>query len=291
MGRRADLDHGGATGTHRRRHLLPGTEADIGGLRPTHWHPYDGSVRNGDRVRQVLDWLELPAARRPHLITSYFSLVDTVGHRVGPNADELTQPIRRADALLGRLLAGIDRLPHADRVSVVVVSDHGMATVDDARRVVLREILDLRGVRADPLGPAMTLHLDGEDDRAVTLVEHFNARVDATVARAYRRRDVPGHLHVGDNRRFGDVLIVPAPGIRVVIAPGSTGPRGMHGWDPTDPAMHGIFLARGPGIAPGQRIPSFESVHIYPFLARLLELVPNGDIDGSTAVLAPVLAP
>lgn len=271
--------------------FFPGTEADIGGFRPTHWRPYDGSVPNRDRVQQVLDWLELPGPQRPDLITSYFSLVDTAGHRLGPEADALSRAIRQADTLLGQLLAGIDRLPHTDRVSVVVVSDHGMATVDHERQVVLPDILDLRGVRAVALGPAMTLHLDGDDDRSGALVERFNARVDGAVARAYHRRAAPAHLHIENDRRYGDVLIVPASGVRVRFTRESTGPSGMHGWDPTEPSMHGIFLARGPAIMPGQRIPAFESVHIYPFLARLLSLVPNGDIDGSISVLAPVLTP
>ena len=271
--------------------FFPGTEADIGGVRPTHWRPYDGGVRNRDRARQVLDWLNLPPAERPHVITVYFSLVDTAGHRLGPDAAELSRAIRQADALLGRLLEGIDGLPHADRVSIVVVSDHGMAAVDDARQVKVRDVVDLRGVRAVALGPAMTLHLDGDDDRAMALVERFNGQVDASVARAYPRHAAPAHLHVEDNHRYGDALIVPAPGVRVLLGEGSSGPAGMHGWDPTTPSMHGIFLARGPGITPGQDIPSFESVHIYPFLAHLLGLEPNADVDGSLSVLAPVLAP
>ena len=53
--------------------------------------------------------------------------------------------------------------------------------------------------------------------------------------------------------------------------------------------MHGIFLARGPALEPGQRIPSFESIHIYPLLAEMLELTPNRDIDGDLSVLGSLI--
>jgi hypothetical protein len=53
--------------------------------------------------------------------------------------------------------------------------------------------------------------------------------------------------------------------------------------------MGAIFLAMGPGIAPGQVIPPFEAVHVYPFIAELLGLVPNPDADGRLEVLRPIL--
>ena len=84
----------------------------------------------------------------------------------------------------------------------------------------------------------------------------------------------------------------------ILADPGATvGPKGVipprdsftHGWDNQIPEMGAIFLARGPGIAPGQRIAAFESVNVYPFLAHVLGLTPNPEIDGRLEVLAPVL--
>jgi len=53
--------------------------------------------------------------------------------------------------------------------------------------------------------------------------------------------------------------------------------------------MGGIFLAQGPGIAGGQTIDVFESIHVYPFLASVLGLTPNADVDGRLEVLQPIL--
>jgi alkaline phosphatase D len=53
--------------------------------------------------------------------------------------------------------------------------------------------------------------------------------------------------------------------------------------------MGAIFLAMGPDIAPGQVVPPFEAIHVYPWMAHLLGLEPNPQADGRLEVLAPLL--
>ena len=53
--------------------------------------------------------------------------------------------------------------------------------------------------------------------------------------------------------------------------------------------MHGLFIAAGPRIRAGLRIPAFENVHIYPLLAEILGLQPATDIDGRLDIFRPVL--
>ena len=92
--------------------LFVGTEADIGGVRPTFWTRYADRGTHRERVDEVLGWLALPAERRPHLVTLYFSSVDGAGHRYGPASTAVAEAVERVDADLGRLLDGIDALPH-----------------------------------------------------------------------------------------------------------------------------------------------------------------------------------
>ena len=271
--------------------FFPGTEADIGGLHPSHWRPYDGSVPNAARVDQVLDWLALPQDARPHLVTLYFSLVDSAGHDLGPGAAEMRSSVETADRMLGRLLDGIDALPHAARVALVVVSDHGMAAPDPERLTILPELADLDGVRLAPIGPAMSLHV-GDAARSRALRDELNANL--THARAYLREETPPHLHARGNPRFGDVLVLPeglgfvgfrrmVDRVRLLLV------RGMHGWDPHLPEMHGILLAAGPGIAAGATLPAVRAVDVYPLIARLLDLTPHPDVAGDLTALAPAL--
>ena len=267
--------------------FFPGTEAAIRDVRPSHWQPYDATIRNTDRVRQVLRWLDAPPPERPHLITLYFSMVDGAGHDYGPDGPAVGTSVRAADRLLGQLSAGISQLTHGNQVYLVVTSDHGMASVDPARQVVLPEIVDLRGVRAIPTGPGMSLYLNGDDVRARQLRDVFNARTSA--ARAFVRDEVPEHLHHRASQRIGDVVIVPEEGAFVRFRADSAPPLATHGWDPTFTSMHGIFLMCGPGIRPGQRVAAFENIHIYPLVAHVLELPPNPGIDGQLDVLGQVL--
>lgn len=266
--------------------FFPGTEADVGGVRPSHWRPYDGRVPNRERVGQVLAWLSLPAAERPHLVTLYFSLVDGAGHRLGPRDPGMRRSVERADRLLGRLTKGIDALPHAGRVVLVVVSDHGMAAPDPDRTTVLRAGADLAGVRLAQTGPAVSLHL-GDPGGARALRDRLNARL--AHARAYLREELPAHLHARGNRRLGDLVVLPDGLGMVRIHPADRPPAGMHGWDPTLPEMRGIFLAAGPGIAAGVALPAVDAVDVYPLLCHLLGLTPNPEAAGSLAAFAPAL--
>ena len=273
--------------------LLVGTEADVGGVRPTFWTRYADRGTHRERVDEVLDWLALPPGRRPHLVTLYFSSVDGAGHRTGPASPAVAEAVEQADADLGRLLDGIDALPHGGAVSVVLVSDHGMAAVRPGGTIDLSAVADLRGVRAIVSGPGANLFVAGGAARARAVRDDVNDGIgDAglTGGRAYLRNEVPAALRYRDNPRIGDVVVVADPGFMFAFGTPRP-PAGMHGWDPRHPDMHGIFLASGPDIGPGRRIGPVESVDLYPFLARLLRLAPNPDVDGDPAALAPVLEP
>ena len=56
--------------------------------------------------------------------------------------------------------------------------------------------------------------------------------------------------------------------------------KGMHGYSPDNMNMHAIFYAYGPLIKNGLNIDTFELIHIYPMLCKLLNISPYKDIDG-----------
>tara|TARA_B100001123_G_scaffold451078_1_gene626618 strand:- start:115 stop:1245 length:1131 start_codon:yes stop_codon:yes gene_type:complete len=268
--------------------FFPGTEAPIKNVRPTYWRPYDGSFSNQKRIQQVLTWLNSPENVRPHLITTYFSMVDRAGHREGPNSPAVDKSVAEADQLLGQLLDGIDLLPHKREIYVVVVSDHGMAQVDFDHTLTVSDFIDMTGVQAFPIGPGANLFVDDNQNHAITLRDTFNAKTDR--ARAFLRNEIPSHLHYRASNRIGDITIIPSSGTFVKLSAHSSVPQGMHGWDPRMPEMHGIFLISGPNIPRNTIIPSFENIHIYPLLAHILELEIPTHIDGRLAVLQTMLS-
>lgn len=264
-----------------------GTEAPVKGIQPTFWNRFDAAVSEDARIRQVLDWLALPAAHRPHLVTLYFERLDNDGHREGPESAGLNASLVVADSLVGRLLDGIDALPHGDRVHLVLVTDHGMAPLD-REPVVLEDWVDLEGVRVITGGPIAQLHVNGDTAWARRLRDALSRAPGLT---AYLPAEAPAGWRTARNPRFGDVLLVADEGVQIRRRdwPGERS-RATHGWGPV-PSMYGVFYAAGPGLRAGQRIPAFESIHIYPLLAELLGLEPARDIDGRLDVLRPILSP
>lgn len=266
-----------------------GSEADVQGVRPTRWHAYDASVPNETRVDSVLTWLGLPAPERPHLILLYFSDVDWRAHEHGPDSPEAHEAVRTVDRALGRLLDGLDRLPHGEQVHLVLVSDHGMAEGDPERTYRLSDHVDLSGVRVETGGPYAALFFGGDTARA----ERVRRELAAALPRAsvLRPDETPDRWKYRDNPRIGDLLVVGE--LPWLVGMGADAPPraagGHHGWDPAQERMHGIFIAAGPRIREGVLLPSVESIHVYPLVAHLLGLEPNPEADGRLAEMKSIL--
>jgi len=65
--------------------------------------------------------------------------------------------------------------------------------------------------------------------------------------------------------------------------------KGEHGYDPAQmKSMRAIFYAEGPDIRRGIKVPPFENVDVYPFLAEVLGLKIDR-IDGHFEGLRPIL--
>ena len=251
-----------------------GTEAAIGGVSPTYWHSFDKSVPGEARVEQVIDWLQLPEEKRPHMITLYFEDVDDAGHDFGQGSAELADAVALVDAGIGRLLDEIDDLGMRDDVYVLVVSDHGQAghtNPDDA--LILSDHIDLDGLEIVAGGTYASLYQQVPDKvRAVEIRDAINA--NWSHGRAYLRDETPAHWRVTDNARFPDIFVAPDlhhtvlsnGDMRHMLHPGD------HGWDPENREMHGIFFASGPRLEAGQQIGEISVVDVYPLMLDLLQI-------------------
>ena len=98
--------------------FFPGTEAEIGGKRPSYWKVYDEKIPNFERVDKVLSWLDLLRQERPTMITMYFSDIDQEGHESGPDSEGVRRAIAQVDEALGRLVAGLKSRRVFDRVNL-----------------------------------------------------------------------------------------------------------------------------------------------------------------------------
>lgn len=278
-------------------YFFVGTEAPIQGVRPSYYYDYDGGVPNLTRIAKVFDWLRLPEADRPRLITLYFSDMDDTGHRYGPNNDvELKKTLDRLDHELGALFEGLESfdLP----IHVVLVSDHGMMEVKQENLILLEDLTEGIKGRVVNNGALAHLHLENpkEKDKVIDLLLSRNPNLtidDLSTPENYS--DLTAFP-----QRKGDLLILPKEGYYLTDVKGKvryqsnaarfqTQVFGEHGFSPRYKDMRGIFYAKGPMIKVGLEIEPFQNIHIYPLLCRILNLPLPENLDGKSAVLEPIL--
>ncbi|QHN05405.1 alkaline phosphatase family protein [Granulicella sp. WH15] len=259
----------------------PGSSAEIAGKRPYEYLEFDDRVDEHKRVDEVITWLNLPPAQRPHFITLYYSNTDHAGHLYGPDSQQVGEQVRHVDELIGELKQKLDatHLP----VDMIVLADHGMVKIE-GDWIVLDHFADLSHFKTE----GSLLYAQSEAD-AQQAYESFRAHPDPRFT-AYRRADVPEHLHFNSNPREGDPVIVPnGPYVFTAHAPTRAVPTGDHGYDVTRmPEMKALFIANGPDIRPGTQLPSFPNIDVYDFIAKLLGLKPAPN-DGTLTPLRPAL--
>jgi predicted AlkP superfamily pyrophosphatase or phosphodiesterase len=252
----------------------PGSEVEIRGVRPTEFRPYDGNVPNADRVAQALAWLGLPEDRRPSFVSLYFSDVDHFGHVAGPESRDVLEAAATLDASLGQLVEGIGRLGLADRTTVVVVSDHGMSQLSYDRMIYLDDALDLSTVEITEQHGSLgiwprTMSVDA-------LYRHLQGRYPPLTV--YKRESLPASLHYSGNLRIPPIVGTLQDGwFLTTYEREAQAPElhfGAHGFPPTYASMGALFVAAGPRVREGLLVESFENIHAYEFMCRLLNLTP-----------------
>jgi predicted AlkP superfamily pyrophosphatase or phosphodiesterase len=266
----------------------PGSEAAIGGIRPTEWAPYDGTLPDEARIDRLLDWLDRPAGKRPALLLAYFSDADEAGHDFGPDSPELLAALGRIDRALARLLAGLDARGLTDRVNIVLVSDHGMASTSPDRVIVLGDYLDLAAVDVVDANPNLAIA-----PKTLTADEIYQKLHGAHPhLRIYRKADSPPEWRFRTSPRVPAVVGIADEGWSIVRRRPDAADRfslGNHGYDPGVVAsMRGLFVASGPAFRRGVVVPAFESVDVYDVLARAIGITPAPN-DGDPGTAARVL--
>jgi predicted AlkP superfamily pyrophosphatase or phosphodiesterase len=264
----------------------PGVEAEIGGIRPTYWLPFDDRMPNERRVTQVLEWLDLRESERPRFITTYFSTVDVAGHNHGPGSAEVKAALRDVDRLIGLLLDGLAARGMLDATAVLVVSDHGRAERSPEQVVILDDLLSPGLAEVVDWSPVLQLRpVPGMTDSVYRLLAGRHPHLQV-----YRKADIPERWHYRANSRIQPIVAVADQGWEISSRewrdrrPDAFS-GASHGWDPDSPDMWGVFVASGPWFRAGYEGAPFRNVHLYELLCRLLDVppAPNAGSPDSTA--------
>ena len=255
-----------------------GSEAPVKGIHPTYWKPYEQRSSLLSRLDTVIHWLSLPLEQRPRLITWYFHEPDAIAHKLGPTHPKTLAYVQQLDSIIGVFISEIESLPIADKVNILIVSDHGMADISPSQYINLSQYISKDDFEFVTGGnPVYTLQpKKGEEKKVLKRLKSIpNLKV-------YTRNDIPQRLVYGGNHRVHDIIIEAELGYSIGFSSKTKGySGGAHGYDNAYPDMHGIFYAKGEAFKKGYEHNAFQNIELYGIICKILGLTPqptDGDI-------------
>jgi len=248
-----------------------GSDIPIKGSLPTYYKYWYDEPRLTfpQRVDEALRLLSLPFEERPRLIMVYFDEPDMTGHHYGPSSRECGQTVAYMDSLMGVLHAGINALPYADKINLIVTSDHGMTDISADRLVRI----------GDYLKPEWYNHIEGTSPTNIYSRPEYrdsilNSLKGVEHISVWEKGAVPEELVYGTSPHVGDIIVAPDCGWQFAF--GDRGIPGAHGYSPLESDMQVIFRACGPDFKRKFACESkFVNVDIYPLLSRILGIKPE----------------
>ena len=267
-----------------------GSEAPIQGTYPTYRYPYNEKINIHNRIQTVVNWLSLPADRRPHLITFYFPEVDHAGHHYGPDAPETRREVLFVDSAVNELNKAVQQT--GLKVSFVFVSDHGMAKVDNENPMPTPAAIDTSQFTIARDGVMLELYAKEKSSIQPT---YQQLKQDESRYRVYLKSQMPGRLHYGVKddyyNRIGDILLLARyPNVFGYNTANHKTTIATHGFDPKQVnQMLATFYAWGPAFKSGVRVKAFDNVDVFPVVARILQLQLTQKIDGKFKLAHKIL--
>lgn len=266
--------------------FFPGTEAEIAGRRPTFWKSYEGKIPNNERVDQILSWIDLPPAERPRIYTLYFSDVDDAGHDYSPDSEETKKAVLTVDENIRRLMDGLRARQIDKNVNVIIVSDHGMAPVDQRNAVIMDEYLDSgKTERVLTTGEIWQIFpkagMEDEIMGKLKFVQH---------AVCWRKSEIPERLHYRDSLRIAPIVCSAEEGWFMISRSRNETQKkradfgrmkGAHGYDNKYESMRAIFVGHGHAFKKKKIAEAFPNVDVYELMCKILRLTPaknDGDL-------------
>lgn len=265
-------------------YFWPESDARFNGMLPDYFYHYSKHSDYQKRVDQIIQWLSLPKEKRPRLVVSYFSLVDSMGHEYGPDAKQTFDAVQTLDALMADLHTRLKALD--ENINLVIVSDHGMSTVDPQQSIKISQLPEDDNFIVKNTGPRV-LYYAKPDSQAD--IAGFSKKLAKAADGRYivlndqQKRD----YHYDKGPRVGDIILqTTAP--RVFTDSKMAPYLGTHGYAYTDD-MAATFIATGPAFKNGMQLDEVSNLDVYPLIANILGLKILSPIDSDGATLWPVL--
>ena len=269
-------------------YFYPGSNTRIKDTLPSMTRRFNARVPNEMRVDMTLVQLDAPVDRRPTFLTTYFSEVDEVAHEFGPDSDEVRYAVMNIDRTVGRLVEGLRLRGIDQQVNIMLVSDHGLATVRFTDTVIIDDYLDEPMLSRKSITSRIIWHVFPKAGREKDVMRRLAEMKGAT---CWERAEIPRVFKYRNSNRIPPIFCVADPGRQFLTREAFESERdsielrtirGDHGYDNRHPDMQALFVAYGPAFKRGRIVEPFENVEIYNLFCKVLNLKPaanNGSLE------------
>lgn len=270
-------------------------DCDIGtsNVRPLDYLPeapiLDNAETNKDYYEmnlELADWVfeslyTVLETESPDLTLVNIQSTDYIGHRFGPNSDEMKTCLKRADKALGKLYDKMKKSGMLENTTLIIVADHGMTESDSAINLNVLTMMNFPDAAAAIDGRTGYIWLNGTDEAAVI---NFFSSVEG-VAEIF-----PNHSERATELRVTsedgpDLILNSEPGYVFLPQPMIDEYRGQHG-SPDNSDMIIPMILVGGGIPAGAGIEPTDLRAIAPLVCKLMG-IPGGEFEISEPALLP----
>lgn len=275
-------------------YFFVGTETLIKEEQPTFWRAYNATVPAEMRIDKTLGWFDLPAEKRPTMITLYFSDVDDAGHAFSPDAEETKYAVWNVDRYIKRLVSGLKARGIDKKVNIIIVSDHGMAPVNLKNATFLDDYFNF-DLTERILWTNEIIQIFPKEGKT----DEIHSKIsDLKHATCWKKADIPDRLNYKQGKRVAPIICSSEEGwittsreryddwMKDVIDPEK--PRGAHGYDNRYQSMQATFIAHGEAFKNGYTAEPFANIDVYSLMCRILGLKPainDGNLDAVRGML------
>jgi len=210
---------------------------------------------------------------KPNFLAVHFACVDGAEHAFGRDGDSVRLALASADRAVGDVLEAIEKSGLKDSTTVIIVGDHGFATITE----IFRPNILLKNIPAKFTAAGGSAFMYTKIKNIAWITQEVRQKLDSLPA---DKRKLFRVIYRDELDRMGAdsgaVLALAAqPGL--VFSAGLTSlfspaTGGHHGYDPNMPEMYTGFIAAGAGIQKSSRINELCVTDIAPLIAALLAL-------------------
>ena len=271
------------------------TACDIGtsNVRPLDYLPATVNLDNAETNKdyyemnlELADWVfdslyTVLETESPDLTLVNIQSTDYIGHRFGPNSEEMKTCLKRVDKALGNFYKKMQKSGLMENTTLIIVADHGMTESDKAINLNVLTMMAFPEAAAAIDGRTGYIWLNGTDEAEV--ISYF-AEMEGVAAIFSTDSDVAVSLGVATDDG-PDLILESEPGYVFLPQPMIDEYHGQHGSsNDSDMVIPMIFV--GAGIPAGAGIEQTDLRALAPLACHLLG-ISGGEFEVSVPTLLP----